>query len=437
MPAHEILLTLFYFLLFNFLIYRFRIFQFDSFKPFVTSILFNLKFLAGIFIWFIYTFYYTDVQNNDAHKFYNDALILRDVAQQSPTDFLQITFGINSKEERLKQYCAPMKNWERNFDEAPVNENRTIIRLNALLMFVSMKAYMVHVLFMCFISLWGWKLLVDAIMGYANRQNALLAIPVMLLPSVLFWTSGVMKEPLLILGMGLFFNGIIPRNCGLKVSLLKAIAGFIIILFTKFFVLVCMLPGLVAFYIYRNADKPALVWVRYAAVNVVLLLFALNLHYIIPRFNIQQMLANKQLHAINEADYFKAGSKINIPPVSADAVSILKTSPVALWNTLVRPYLWEGKNLMMMASALENLLVFAILVVCIYLSRWKETGKLNLFLFLLNCSLAYFVLIGICTPVIGNLVRYKAPLMPVFLLAFVLYTRLPAAVGTKLLRNSG
>src|SRR5687768_10673021 len=86
----KILLTLFYLLLFNFLIYRFRKFQFRNYKPFVTHLIFNLKFVVGIFIWLIYTFYYKDLQNNDVHKFYNDAILLHDVAYENPKAFFQL-----------------------------------------------------------------------------------------------------------------------------------------------------------------------------------------------------------------------------------------------------------------------------------------------------------------------------------------------------------
>ena len=436
--SKEILLTFFYLLLFNFLIYRLKKFQFSNFKPFVSVALFNLKFVVGLFIWFIYTFYYTDVQNNDVHKFYSDALILRNVANESPKDFVQIVIGINSSDSSSMQYCATMKNWQRNFDEAPFNENRTIIRLNALLMFLSFKTYFVHILFMCFISLVGWILLTNSIMAFSDVRNSVLVLPVMLLPSVLFWTSGVLKEPLLVLGLGLFINGVLSFKFQVSNSLLKATMGFIIILFTKFFVLACLFPAVIAFIISRGDLGGKNIVLKYVSINIMLLLFAFNIHYVIPRINLQQMLVNKQTHSIKEAGYFKAGSAIQIPPLNADAISILKTAPVGIWNTLTRPYLWEGKNIMMLASALENVVIIGFILCCICFGDWRNSINLNLFLFLLTCSLTYFALIGICTPVLGNLVRYKAPFLPILMFAFILCLK-PKAVSEKfsfLYRNS-
>ena len=209
--ALHILLTLFYLLLFNYVIYRFGIFRIRPFKGFVTNILFNLKFITGMFIWAVYTFYYQDLPNNDVHKFYTDAEVLYQSASESPHAFLSLMTGKSSDRNTIS-ITSKMKNWERNFDEAPFNENRTIIRLNALVMFFSFRTYFIHILFMCLISLTGWVLLLNAVFRFAKVQQVILALLTMLLPSVLFWTSGVMKEPLLVLGLGLFMSGLLVRQ---------------------------------------------------------------------------------------------------------------------------------------------------------------------------------------------------------------------------------
>ena len=159
------------------------------------------------------------------------------------------------------------------------------------------------------------------------------------------------------------------------------------------------------------------------------------MHLIIPRIDLQEMLVNKQEHSVKEAAYYKAGSRIEIPALTNEPLSILKTAPVGIWNTLARPYVWEGKNVMMLASAAENVLIIIFIGLCLILSDFKNFKQLNLFLFLLNFSLAYFALIGICTPVLGNLVRYKAPLLPLFLFAFILLVKsesIPGKIGKLL-----
>ena len=420
------LLIAFYFFLFHFLIYRFKTFRFRNFQPLVTHLLFTVKFITGIGIWVIYTFYYKDTQNNDVHKFYNDAVVLHEIRERNPHVFWDCMVGIDFDLDKSNERTR-LKNWDRNFDEAPFNENRFIIRVNAWLMFVSFKTYFVHILFMCFFSLIGWVLLTNSIFSFTGARNAVLALPILFLPSVLFWTSGVMKEPMLVLGLGLLVSGLLISDLRLQLADIKRwqvigsiLLGAVIILFTKFFVLACMIPAGLAYLLLRNKAATSFIWGKYVVVNVLLLLLAFNIHYLIPRIDPQQMLANKQTHSVKEADYFQAGSRIEIPELTTNVLSTLKAAPVGVWNTLARPYLWEGKNVMMIAAIMENLFLIPFVLFCFAYIDWKNLKNLNLFLFLLNFSIAYFAVTGMCTPVLGNLVRYKAPVLPLYLFAFAI-----------------
>ncbi|HWB62294.1 MAG TPA: hypothetical protein VG603_02200 [Chitinophagales bacterium] len=414
------LLTVSYLALFNYAFYRFKKIQLNGLKPLVTLGLFNIKFVTGIFIWLVYTFYYKDVQNNDVHKFYTDALVLKQAAVQAPASFTKLMLGLPS-DSGTAVYETQMHNWVRNFDEAPFNENRTVIRLNALLLFLSFNTYFVHVLFMCFFSLVGWVLMVNAVFTKNETDKILLAVLVLLLPSVLFWASGVMKEPLLVLGLGLIIHGVFNnQNRPLFRNLVSVTAGTLIVLMAKFFVLVCFVPAAIAFFLFRKKQATGFIVAKYLVINTLLLILAFNIYRVSPRVNMAQMLVNKQTHSIKEAEYFNAGSRIQIPAVSTNAASILAVAPVGIWNTIARPYPWEGRNVMMLASAAENLLVIAFIIVCFWLTYWKAFQNLNMVMFMLNFTLGYFALIGICTPVLGNLARYRAPLLPLLLFALLL-----------------
>lgn len=425
MNAKEILFTLFYLALFNFIIHRFRLFQFKNFEPFITHLLFNLKFAAGISAWLVFTAYY---HNGDMQKFYEEGLKLHEVAQHRPADFVNILTG-NYKEEDLPS-IVHLNLWKRNFDESPFSENRLTVKVNALILFLSAKTFLVHILFFCFFSLIGWILLTNAVFSKADPKNSILALPVLLLPSVLFWTSGVMKEPLLLLGLGCCVSTIINHQLTIP-NLLKLLMGIVLLLFTRFFVLVCLLPAATAFLLFNKRENSKFILLKYMAVNLVLLFIAFNFYYLTPSVNPIQMLMNKQIHAIKEANYIGAESTIEIPELKNDAINVLKTSITGIWNSFARPYIWEAKNGMMMASAIENVLILSWLLLCFSFTNWKHLKNLNLFLFLFTFSLIYFAIIGICTPVLGNLVRYKTPLLPLLMFAFIIVFS-PKAVADNL-----
>jgi hypothetical protein len=189
---------------------------------------------------------------------------------------------------------------------------------------------------------------------------------------------------------------------------------------SKFFVLVCLIPAAFAFALFPGVFRSAIIIVKFAVIVGISLMVGLTIHRVIPKVNPLQMLVNKQAHSIKEADYYNAGSRINITNLEPTPRKIIQAIPQGISNTILRPYAWEGKNLMMIASAFENLIVIGLIALCLILSDFKQTKQLNLILFLLTFSLGYFALIGICTPVLGNLVRYRAPLLPIFLFAFAL-----------------
>lgn len=408
-----VLFTGFYYVLFNFLLYRFRCLQLSALRPWVTLAFFHLKFAAGLLIWAIYTFYYTDIQNNDAHKYYTDAVVLHQYGARQPLAFAKIVLG--DADALPATIESQLKNWSRHFDEAPFNENQTVIKLHALLLFFSGHSYFVHILFMCFISLLGYKLLLKATFPSADSR-LILALPVLLLPSVLLWSSGVMKEPLLVLGLGIYVFALSHFRWSAK-HVLLLLAGAWLILVVKFYVLVCLLPASAAYLWSRNANAIRSIAGKYVAVILLLSLVV----FVLPRiFSVRSpltMLANKQEHAIKEAAYFKAGSAVDIPRVT-DEWSLLKAVPAGIGHVGLRPYLWECKNPLMLLSGLETILILVLLLVGLALFDRQGTSTYSLFLFLLFSSLLYFVLIGVTTPVLGNLVRYKAPMLPLFIFAF-------------------
>ena len=195
--------------------------------------------------------------------------------------------------------------------------------------------------------------------------------------------------------------------------------GIALLLAIKFYVLVCVLPAAFAFVLLPKTTNTIKVSAKYLVLYIALAFAAFNVQHLVPRINAMQMLANKQNHSVKEAIYFNAASRIDIPQVDASAFSITKAAPIAIWNTLMRPYIWEGRNPMMLASALENLMLIGIILLSLLYFKWQP-AHFNLVMFLLLASLSYFVVIGLCTPVLGNLVRYKAPLLPLFLFAFII-----------------
>lgn len=409
-----------YYFIASYLIYRFAWLKLKGFKPFVTHFFFACKVLAGLVLWYIYTYQYTDRAHSDIFKFYDNALVLRQAAEENPQAFLAIFFNRNTdakQQDVCNSYLQKMGSWDRNFDTAPINANRTMIRLQYIFLYCTFNTYAVHILFMCFISLVGWVWFYNAVITRLNVSGNIFTLLLLMLPSVLLWSNGILKECLMVAGMGLLFQAFMVNHTISKVAV--AFAGLAVIAAVKFYAMLCFLPALCAYLVV----KPDSFWLPalFRYVGIYLLLFVLALQ--LPRFNTKvdllATLVDKQTNAIREARYHNAGSSILITPITKTASSVLKSIPSAIGNVFTRPYLSEARNMWMYASLLENILVLLIMLSSLLLRSREAYLPAGVFFLLIFVSVGYFALIGITTPVIGNLVRYKSVMMPLFLFPFV------------------
>lgn len=124
-------------------------------------------------------------------------------------DFIKMIFGLHSEldtDPLYEPYFKDIEKWGRAdvTSDFFLNDNRTPIRLNALIMLFSFGKYAVHALVMLIISFIGQYAFYKTFKPYFPKKEILLAGIIFLTPSVLFWTSGVLKEPIAMCLLGLF-----------------------------------------------------------------------------------------------------------------------------------------------------------------------------------------------------------------------------------------
>jgi hypothetical protein len=119
-----------------------------------------------------------------------------------------------------------------------------------------------------------------------------------------------------------------------------------------------------------------------------------------------------------QTDLPRAGSLLNVGYLHPDLKSFLKEIPKAWFNVLFRPFIWEAKNPMFLLPALENLLLIVMILLVIFFH-----GKISnpeVFGFCISFSLILLLVIGLTTPVLGALVRYRIAAQPFLLIALLM-----------------
>ena len=135
----EIILCTAYTAFFIFLIYKMKFFEAEGLSKRAISFFFLLKVAAGIALWAIYTFYYTDRSTADIYKYFDDSKVLFDALNEKPVDFLKMLFGIaNDSPYFDAHYYTVMNHWYKEFESNLFNDAHTVIRFNAFVRLFSL-----------------------------------------------------------------------------------------------------------------------------------------------------------------------------------------------------------------------------------------------------------------------------------------------------------
>jgi hypothetical protein len=428
----EILLTILYSLLFIYLIYRLPFFKIEGSGWKSLTAVFILKIAAGLVMYFIYTYYYTDRSTADIFRYFDDSKVMYDALWKHPLDYIKMLTGIGNDSTYFDLYYKNMNNWYRVFESNIYNDSHTIIRFNAVLRLFSFGYFNVHTVFMCFLSLTGLVALYKFFVTFLSDRKRELFFAIFLLPSVLFWGSGVLKEAILLFGMGMLLYNIdkLTRQMVNVWAIVWLLFSLLLLIYTKYYIFIIMVPLLVAF-LWCKYTGNRLCLLKYTAVLLVYILVGLNIHLIFPGYNMLEIIAQKQNDFIGLAKAMQSGSLLTEKLMQPDLLSQLRDAPFAFYNTLVRPYIFEADSFLILFSALENLMIFAIILLCLIFFRWKIPQLPVLFLCLFF-FIGTYTLTGLTTPVMGAMVRYKVPAMPFLLIFFImmlnkgkLYEKLP------------
>ncbi|HRS54385.1 MAG TPA: hypothetical protein P5250_06735 [Bacteroidales bacterium] len=410
----EVIIVILYALLFLLVINKIKFFNLPGIgnKP-ITGV-FILKIICGIAVWATYTWYYKERNTADIFKYFDDSKVMYDAAFNRPIDFLQMITGIDNNNEYFNHnYYNKMNNWFRVHESTLYNESHSLIRFNALIRFFSFGYFNVHTVFMCFFSLVGLTGLYRFLYKYLRRNKIMLFCIVFLLPTVLFWGSGVLKEGLILTGLGLLlwsYDKVINKNFDYRILIIMLLS-FLLIRYTKVYIALALLPLMMT-----------LIWVKYESFKRVFIKFFIGIivfnillfiiSYKLLGINVFEELARKQRDFIGLAHSVNSGSLLNVRILEPSVWSLIINIPQALYNVCCRPWFFESKSLLMLITSIENLASIIIAIFAIFFYKKPDKRLMTIVFFSLFFVLQIYILTGLTTPVMGAFVRYKLPAFP-------------------------
>jgi len=409
--------------LFSYIICKLKVFRRLGLQNKLLLAIFATKILAAFALVGIYQIAYEDKENSDVFKYHHAGKVLYSAIEDCPSDYFKMVSGICADEPQLEYYYDKADYWYKAWNYGLLNDNRTIIRYNALLDLFTQGNIWLNLIISAFLAFCGAYLLALALYSFCNERHWIAVVSAFLIPSVLFWSSGMMKECLVMFSIGLLMFSWVSmcRKFGTTKLLVVLVSAWLLFL-AKFYVLLAMLPGMAIFAMPSKFGAKKLFFSSASIFAIAITLFFFSGR--IFGYDLVDTIVNKQHDFINmvnrEAQY--SGSNIEIQELEPTFASFASSLVPAYINTLLRPFITESDSLIKLACSIENIIFLLLfLYMCIRFNR-IDAKQFRLVLFTLYFMLILYALIGMTTPNIGALVRYKIPAMPFLLCSMLMCT---------------
>jgi len=383
------------------------------------SIAFLLRIAAGFALMAVYTWYYTERVDSDTWKYFDDAMRIRSWWKEDPMRVIRFLFGAGIQGEEMAVWRDQLSGWNATYTYGFPYDYRTIVRLQLLLSVFTFGHYEAHVVWMAFMGLIGSLAIYRAVLPWWPHPPAILAIIPGVLPSLIFWSSGVVKEApaWMLTGLLFLFVSSAIRLQKMRYPVLACITLFLLF-FLKPYLCLSLIPGLSALLIWHTINRKWLV-PCFVGSHILILILALSPVTINPAGNLIYVLNKKHEDFRNVALETNAGSLIETSPLEGPADLFLRL-PQAFATTFLRPWIGEVSNPMMALAAVENTLLLIALVVLLLNFRLPGLSSRPLWLLMWSFVLTNAIVIGYSVPVLGAVVRYRFAAFTILLITLAL-----------------
>ena len=400
----EYLIFVGYLVLFAWLVTKVKFFTLTGLSKPQLIIVFLLKIMAGIFYGWIGIYYGGMAQMLDTWNYHSNSIQEYHLLFNNPHEYFTNLFRDPYEGGVSKFFGSTDSYWN------DLKANMFIKVLSVFNVF-SFGHYYVNVIFYSFITLFGSIAIYRVMIDVFPTKKMVVLLSTFLVPSFLYWASGIHKEGLLFTGISLIvycvYFGTKEKKFGFK-RIFIFLAGLLLILALRNFIIVILIPAIIAWMIANRRPKYGL-----AIFSSLYLLFGVlffTLRYINPKLDFPQAVVNKQ------QDFKKLApgrSTIKMNDLEPTAISFLKNTPQAINLSTIRPYPSDVKHILSLAAAIEiNLLLLLFVLFLFWRTNGNNDTSKNLLYFCVFFSITLLMAIGFSVNNLGAIVRYRSLIMP-------------------------
>jgi hypothetical protein len=411
-------------------LFRVPFYRFPELNKFVFPILFLIKVLVSIVVWWYYYQKPTYGIESDMYQFFHVANKIQD--QLSWLEQLKLTFGLPLPDS-TQQALLSFDYWHKLHDYGLINDNRFMIRINLLLNWIVGKDFASHAICFTFIGFSGSVYLFKMIRNLTSQHVYIYLFVFFLLPSGLIWTGSMYKEATVLFTLGgcSYFLSKIYLKSKIALDYMWLLVFTFLLLQTK------PLFSILFLYTFLTLFMVSKLKVRYFT-RVYLLTFFIPILVFSgasalwnnkssdqdirqgKKVELPLLLKNKQADFFFDVRIFKPETEVELPRIDGSYISVLNTIPYALKNVFVAPVILSIHKWEMIPFGLEMLAFLLLLILTVIYPKRNNSEIKTLLFSLFLTSILCLLFLGLSVPIAGLIVKYASPVMPfVFLFAVI------------------
>ena len=407
-----------------------------------------VKLIAGVALVYVFRYRYGSLA--DSQSIFDVAAALANKFYENPLNFLKFCFIDSKIPENYKILM---------FDWTP--QTVFMYKLTSFFCILTHNNFWLVNLYLSFLSYLGLWFCANSLAKKVQSSEKIAAVSFLFFPSVIFWSSGILKESFLWFFSGIMismvlsfevsknifdnispkilnFNNITTQKINSKLFLNPIVFAKIVIfcllslcLFKlKYYYFAVLIPCL-----FMYLAGVIILQIAYFQAHIKKNMLFLGVIMVMGVITISNFHDNLRLNYFFEglvSNYYYLANNSDVDNLiyygftSDYFYSVITNIHVALQAAWISPMLWETEgNILKLAAALENtiLLIFGMYVLTLKIVNYmnKTSKKIEkLHILLLSCGIIYVtvlaIFIALATPNIGTLVRYKVGFLP-----FVIY----------------
>lgn len=362
---------------------------------------------------------------------------VKDMRTAIDDDFSFVQTIINSKNLSLDHPLAPYFYYDNYSDDFTFNymlspSNFFVPRLGLLPSLIFMNSYLCICFCFAFFAYVGSIRIFKFFYYFYPNYKKEISLASMYIPSVCFWSSGLLKDPVTFGCIGIILYGmlnIFVKKTNIKGSVISVLIASYLVFNIKVYILLAFVLAL-TIWLFAEVNKV----IRDKTLRMVfsMLTFIVSLviaYFLLNYFTSQDAAQNFKLDTLLEKTEKQRNALESVKTEGNSAFKINTSNPVTLvlgsiTATFFRPFPWEVNTPIALFSAIESLL-FLLLTLNFFFKRgisayfrtiFSDPKLLMCFVF----SIVFAIAVGASTTNFGALSRYKIPCMPFYFIMLLL-----------------